>query len=248
MKKQIILSGATAGLAFTLLFGTLTGCTNQSYNKPIKAALKNNTDSASYALGAQLGNSIKRDGLDTILNIGALMQGIQNGILDTSGLDDQQIQTLVQNFFQKEMEKKNAGLKATGDKFLAENRKKPGVITTPSGLQYEVIKEGSGAKPTIESVVSVNYKGSLLSGKVFDESQPNSPVEFPVGQVIPGWIEGIPLMTVGSKYKFYVPGELGYGPQGNPQGGIGPNEVLVFEVELLAIKAGNTPPAPPAIK
>jgi FKBP-type peptidyl-prolyl cis-trans isomerase FkpA len=236
MKRNINLSGAAAGIAFTLFLGTLTGCTNQSYNKPIKAALKNNTDSASYALGAQLGNSIKRDGLDTILNITSLMQGIQNGILDTSGLDDMQIQTLVQNFFQKEMEKKNAGLKAAGDKFLAENAKKPGVITTPSGLQYEVIKEGGGEKPTVESVVSVNYKGSLVSGKVFDQSQPNSPVEFPVGQVIPGWIEGIPLMSVGSKYKFYVPGNLGYGEGGNPQGGIGPNEVLIFEVELLGIK------------
>jgi FKBP-type peptidyl-prolyl cis-trans isomerase FkpA len=248
MKRNIKLSGAAAGLAFTLFLGSFTGCTNQTYNKPIKASLKNNTDSASYALGAQLGNSLKRDGLDTILSIPSLMQGIQNGILDTSGLDDQQIQTLVQNFFQKEMEKKNASLKATGDKFLAENGKKPGVTTTASGLQYEVIKEGSGAKPTVESVVSVNYKGSLLSGKVFDESQPNSPVEFPVGQVIPGWIEGIPLMTVGSKYKFYIPGELGYGPQGNPQGGIGPNEVLVFEVELLEIKPGNAQPATPPIR
>jgi len=248
MKKQIIFSGAAAGLAFTLFLGSLTSCTTPSYNKPIKASLKSNTDSASYALGAQLGNSIKRDGLDTILNITALMQGIQNGILDTSGLEDQQIQTLVQNFFQKEMEKKNAGLKATGDKFLAENGKKSGVITTPSGLQYEVIKEGSGPKPTVESVVSVNYKGTLLSGKVFDESQPNSPVEFPVGQVIPGWIEGIPLMTVGSKYKFYIPGHLGYGEGGNPQGGIGPMEVLVFEVELLAIKSGNSKPGEPPVK
>ncbi len=237
MKKHITFSGTAAGLALTLVFGAFTGCTNQrSYDKPIKASLKNNTDSASYALGAQLGNSLKRDGLDTILNIASLMEGLQNGILDTSGLDDMQIQTLVQNFFQKEMEKKNAGLKAAGDKFLAENGKKPGVITTPSGLQYEVIKEGNGEKPTTQSVVSVNYKGSLLSGKVFDESRPDSPVEFPVGQVIPGWIEGIPLMSVGSKYKFYIPGNLGYGENGNPQGGIGPNEVLIFEVELLGIK------------
>jgi FKBP-type peptidyl-prolyl cis-trans isomerase len=237
MNKNNKLSGAAAGIAFSLLIGTLTGCTNQSsYDKPVKASLKNNTDSASYALGAQLGNSLKRDGLDTILNITALFNGIQNGILDTSGLDDMQIQTLVQNFFQKEMEKKRAGLKAVGDKFLAENAKKPGVTTTASGLQYEVIKEGSGPKPTVESVVSVYYKGSLLNGKVFDESQPGSPIEFPVGQVIPGWIEGIQLMTVGSKYKFYVPGNLGYGENGNPQGGIGPNEVLVFEVELVAIK------------
>jgi FKBP-type peptidyl-prolyl cis-trans isomerase FkpA len=235
MKRNIKLSGVAAGLALALIFGTLTGC-NNSYDKPVKAALKTNTDSASYALGAQLGKSLKRDGLDTILNIVSLMNGIQNGILDTAGMDDQQIQTLVQTFFQKEMEKRNNSLKESGDKFLAENAKKPGVVTTPSGLQYEVIKEGSGAKPTVESVVSVNYKGSLLSGKVFDQSQEGSPAEFPVGQVIPGWIEGIPLMTVGSKYKFYIPGKLGYGEMGNPQAGIGPNEVLVFEVELLSIK------------
>lgn len=235
MKRNIQLSGAVAGLALTLLAVTFTGCKN-SYNKPVKAALKNNTDSASYALGAQLGKSIKRDGLDTILNIESLMQGIQNGILDTAGMKDEEIQTIVQAFFQKEMEKRNNSLKETGDKFLAENGKKPGVTTTPSGLQYEVIKEGGGARPTAESVVSVYYKGSLLSGKVFDQSQPGSPVEFPVNQVIPGWIEGIPLMTVGSKYKFYIPGKLGYGEAGSPQAGIGPNEVLVFEVELLGIK------------
>lgn len=235
MKKQIIQSGAVAGLALTLLAATFTGCKN-SYNKPVKVSLKNNTDSASYALGAQLGKSLKRDGLDTLLNIEAVMNGIQNGIFDTGGMKDDQIQNLVQSFFQKEMDKRNKSLQETGDKFLAENAKKPGVKTTASGLQYEVIKEGGGARPTAQSVVSVYYKGSLLSGKVFDQSQPNSPVEFPVNQVIPGWIEGIPLMTVGSKYKFYIPGKLGYGEMGNPQGGIGPNEVLIFEVELLGIK------------
>lgn len=204
--------------------------------------MKNNTDSASYALGAQLGGSLKRDGLDTLLNIGLVMQGIQNGVLDTSGLTDEQISTIVQTFFQKEMAKRTERESAKGDAFLAENGKKPGVKTTASGLQYEVIKEGTGAKPTLESIVSVFYKGTHLNGEVFDESRDNNPVEFPVGQVIPGWIEGIQLMTVGSKYKFYVPGNLGYGPQGNPQGGIGPNEVLVFEVELLGIKSQDTAP------
>lgn len=235
MKQNILRSGAIAAIAIASAITILPGC-KQSYNKPVKAVMKNETDSASYALGAQLGGSLKRDGLDTILNLELLLNGIQNGALDTAGMTPEQIATIVQTFFQKEMEKKTAGLKATGDAFLAENKKKPGVTTTASGLQYEVIKEGTGPKPTIESVVSVLYKGTQLSGNVFDESRDNKPVEFPVGQVIPGWIEGIQLMPVGSKYKFYIPGELAYGPGGNPQGGIGPNELLIFEVELLAIK------------
>ncbi len=229
------MNGSSAGIAVAFFFTILVGC-KQSYDKPVKAVMKNNTDSASYALGAQLGGSLKRDGLDTLLNIELLMQGIQNGALDTAGMTPEQIANIVQGFFQKEMEKKNAGLKASGDAFLAENGKKPGITTTASGLQYEVIKEGTGPKPTATSTVSVFYKGTHLNGEVFDESRDNNPVEFPVGQVIPGWTEGIQLMNVGSKYKFYIPGDLAYGPQGNPQGGIAPMEVLVFEVELLSIK------------
>jgi FKBP-type peptidyl-prolyl cis-trans isomerase len=224
-----------AGAVLALFLTVLIGC-NTAKNKPVKAVLKNNTDSASYALGAQVGQSIKRDGLDTILNVEVLMQGLQNAILDTAGMTSEQIATIVQTFFQKEMEKRNAGLKVKGDEFLAENGKKPGIITTPSGLQYEVIQEGTGPKPTAESVVSVYYKGTQLNGNVFDQSQEGSPVEFPVNRVIPGWIEGIQLMNVGSKFKFYIPSELAYGPMGSPQGGIGPNEVLVFDVELLGIK------------
>jgi FKBP-type peptidyl-prolyl cis-trans isomerase FklB len=237
MTTKIKRFGAAATVATALFFSILAGCNqSQSYNKPVKVDLKNNTDSASYALGAQLGSSLKRDGLDTLLNIKLVLNGIQNGALDTSGFTPEQIATIVQGFFQKEMEKKNESLKASGDAFLAENGKKPGVTTTASGLQYEVIKEGTGPKPTPESTVSVFYKGTHVNGEVFDESRDNNPVEFPVGQVIPGWTEGIQLMTVGSKYKFYIPGALAYGPQGSPQGGIGPNEVLVFEVELLGIK------------
>jgi FKBP-type peptidyl-prolyl cis-trans isomerase FklB len=222
-------------LATAILFTILQGC-QTSVNKPVKAVMKNNTDSASYALGAQVGSSLKKDGLDTILNIQLLMQGIQNGVLDTAGMTSEQIANIVQTFFQKEMEKKNAVLSEASNAFMAQNGKKPGIITTPSGLQYEVIKEGTGAKPTAESVVSVNYKGSLINGNVFDQSPEGQPAEIPLNRVIPGWSEGIALMTVGSKYKFYIPGNLGYGPNGNPQGGIGPNEVLIFDVELLGIK------------
>jgi FKBP-type peptidyl-prolyl cis-trans isomerase FklB len=235
MKTQIKRTGAVGVLATAILFTILQGC-QTSVNKPVKAVMKNNTDSASYALGAQLGSSLKKDGLDTILNIQLLMQGIQNGVLDTAGMTSEQIANIVQTFFQKEMEKKNAVLSEASNAFMAQNGKKPGITTTASGLQYEVIQEGSGAKPTAESVVSVNYKGSLINGNVFDQSPEGQPAEIPLNRVIPGWSEGIALMTVGSKYKFYIPGNLGYGPNGNPQGGIGPNEVLIFDVELLGIK------------
>jgi FKBP-type peptidyl-prolyl cis-trans isomerase len=236
MQKIKNFSLVFAGLAVAIGFSALQSCQTPNFKEPVKANLKTNADSASYALGAQLGQSLKRDGLDTLLNIKALMDGIQNGMLDKSGMDEGQITQTVQNFFQGVMEKRNEGLKAEGDAFLAENGKKQGITTTESGLQYEVIQQGTGPKPGAESTVSVYYKGTQLNGNVFDQSQEGSPVEFPVNRVIPGWIEGIQLMPVGSKYKFYIPSDLAYGPMGSPQGGIGPNEVLIFEVELLGIK------------
>lgn len=123
-----------------------------------------------------------------------------------------------------------------GKAFLAENARKPGVKTTPSGLQYQVLQPGSGPTPKPTDTVRVNYKGTLLDGTVFDDSaQHGGPAEIPLAQVVPGWQEGIALMPVGSKYKFWIPAELGYGETGTPGGPIPPNATLVFEVELLGI-------------
>jgi FKBP-type peptidyl-prolyl cis-trans isomerase len=123
-----------------------------------------------------------------------------------------------------------------GDAFLASNKAKDGVKTTPSGLQYKVIKEGSGPHPIATSTVTVHYKGTLLDGKKFDSSYDRGqPATFQLNQVIPGWTEGVQLMSAGAKYQFWIPGNLAYGPQGSPPN-IGPNATLVFEVELLAIK------------
>jgi FKBP-type peptidyl-prolyl cis-trans isomerase len=123
--------------------------------------------------------------------------------------------------------------------FLAENAKKPGVKTTPSGLEYQVIKEGpaGGKSPKDVNVVRVHYKGTLIDGTEFDSSYARGePAEFPLAQVIPGWTEGVQLMSVGDKYRFFIPPSLAYGEQGVPDGPIGPNEALVFEVELLDVK------------
>ncbi len=123
-----------------------------------------------------------------------------------------------------------------GDAFLASNGKQPGVKTTASGLQYQVLREGTGPKPKPEDMVKVNYVGTTLDGKKFDSSYDRGqPAEFKLNQVIPGWMEGVELMSVGSKYVLWVPGKLAYGPQGTPGGPIGPNATLKFEVELLSI-------------
>ena len=131
----------------------------------------------------------------------------------------------------------NAG---KGKAFLEANGKKPGVTTTASGLQYQVIAAGKGPRPKPTDTVRVNYKGMLLDGTVFDDSsQHGGPAQIPLAQVVPGWQEGIALMPVGSKYRFWIPSELGYGESGTPGGPIPPNATLVFEVELLGIGEGN---------
>jgi FKBP-type peptidyl-prolyl cis-trans isomerase FkpA len=126
--------------------------------------------------------------------------------------------------------------KAEGAAFLAKNKAEKGVFTTPSGLQYMVLRQGAGQRPRATDQVRVNYRGTLLNGTVFDSSyERNQPTEFGLSQVITGWTEGLTLMPVGAKYRFWIPGDLAYGAKGMPQGGIGPNSTLVFDVELLAI-------------
>jgi len=157
-------------------------------------------------------------------------------------LDEKQREEVKMNVAKKLQEKQVAErtkqsetAKAAGEKFLAENGKKAGVKTTASGLQYEVITEGKGTKPKASDTVTVHYKGTLLNGEEFDSSYSrNQPVTFPLANVIPGWTEGVQLMTPGSKYKFYIPSALGYGERGAGVK-IGPNETLVFEVELLSV-------------
>lgn len=188
----------------------------------------------SYSLGMYMAESIKNAGLDVA------PQDFLAGLTDTlSGkatrLTQAQAEALIQAAVTAVQAKKAEAVLAEGQAFLDANKAKPGVKVTASGLQYEVITLGSGPLPKVTDTVTVNYEGRLIDGKVFDSSyERNEPASFGLGQVIKGWTEGLQLMPVGSKFRFCLPAQLAYGAQGAGDD-IGPNSVLVFEVELLSI-------------
>jgi len=204
--------------------------------------LKTEKEQVSYRIGMDVGRSLKPVAGE--VDIAILKRAIDDVLADKPLLlTDEQAQQVMQAFSQRMQAKQQAEAEAKGKQnlaaetaFLAENGKKSGVVTTASGLQYQVLAAGAGAKPKADAFVRVHYTGTLLDGTKFDSSvDRGEPAEFGVGQVIPGWVEGLQLMPVGSKYKFWIPAKLAYGAQGTPGGPIGPNAMLVFEVELLAI-------------
>lgn len=202
-----------------------------------KVELKTDEQKFSYGVGLQIGGGMKSQGVK--VDVDALALAISDALSGTSPrVNEQELQAAMVKVQQGLIDKRTTEGKANLDKgktFLAENGKKTGIKTTKSGLQYEVITEGKGVLPKDASVVSVNYKGTLIDGSEFDSSyKRGKPAEFPVNGVIPGWTEALKLMKVGSKYKLYVPSDLAYGEGGRP--GIPPNSVLIFEVELLDIK------------
>lgn len=200
----------------------------------------NKKDTLSYAIGLQIGNSFEQQKLD--VNLQMVLAGMQDKMAGKGLLTDEQLAMAMQTLneeTQKAMEesrmKEGAEFRKKSEEWLANNKKASGVMVTPSGLQYKVMTEGKGPKPTAESTVKVHYRGTHMDGKVFDSSYDrNEPAEFPLNGVIRGWTEGLQLMNVGSKYMLYVPSDLAYGDQGRP-GTIGANEMLIFEVELLDI-------------
>lgn len=212
------------------------------------AELKTELDSVSYAVGLNLGMQALKDSI--ILSGDALSAGLRDAADTTKAkLNQTQLQQVMMNFQQKLMAKQQAkaqeGQKADsvdaiknqaeGEKFLADNKSKEGVVTLPSGLQYKVIKEGTGAQPTTTDSVVVHYTGKLINGKVFDSSvERKAPATFTLNSVIPGWTEALQLMKVGSKWQVYIPANLAYGPA--KQGDIPGNSMLIFDVELLDIK------------
>ena len=200
-------------------------------------------DKLSYALGIGIGSQLAGMGAKE-LNIDDFAQAIKDVISGSElKVDNAEAQTLVQNFFQEQEAKQQAAAveagkaaKAAGEAFLAENGKKDGVVTLPSGLQYQVLKEGNGKKPSATDQVVCHYEGTLIDGTVFDSSyQRNQPATFGLNQVIAGWTEGVQLMQEGAKYRFFIPYKLAYGERG-AGAQIPPFAALVFDVELIEVK------------
>jgi len=199
-------------------------------------------DQVSYMIGMAMAKQL--DTAKDEIDVDMIAKAIKSSLAGQKMLlTDPQAAQIAQAFGQKMQAKQMAKMvadaktnQAAGEAFLAKNAKIPGVQTTASGLQYQVLTEGKGAKPVATDTVRVHYKGTLLDGKTFDSSYDRGePATFPLNQVVPGWQEGIALMPVGSKYKFWIPSKLGYGEKGTPGGPIPPNATLVFEVELLDI-------------
>ncbi|MCQ4294604.1 FKBP-type peptidyl-prolyl cis-trans isomerase [Pseudomonas stutzeri] len=220
--------------AVALVGLVLAGCDSQT-----SAKLDTPAQKASYGIGLNMGKSLAQEGMDD-LDSQAVAQGIEDAIGNKEQkLTDEQLMeafTFLQTRAEERMTEMNAKAVEAGKKFLEDNAKRDGVKTTESGLQYEVVKAAEGRQPTESDVVTVHYEGSLTDGTVFDSSiKRGSPIDLPVGGVIPGWVEGLQLMHVGEKYKLYIPSELAYGEQ-SPSPLIPANSVLVFDLELLDIK------------
>ena len=203
---------------------------------PTVSAFKSNTDSASYGIGVRIAQNLKSQGFDGI-NQDLLKRAIGDVLQNkTLAIPDSLIDASLESYHKAAMDAKSAVAKKEGEAFLAANAKKPGVTVLPDGLQYEVIKAGSDTThPLLTDKVKCHYHGTLINGKVFDSSvDRGEPITFPLNGVIKGWQEAVQLMTVGSKWKLYIPSDLAYGDQGS--GPIPGNSVLIFEVELLGIE------------
>ncbi|WP_298368588.1 FKBP-type peptidyl-prolyl cis-trans isomerase [uncultured Lutibacter sp.] len=225
----------------------LASCNNKGVsNKP----LTNQIDSVSYAIGLDMGMKIKANFEE--VDVDLFVQGLHNAIDSTNiKIEPSALNATISKFFQKKQQEEMAKqqeaaakkaeeefgeVKKEGEKFLEENKTKEGVVTTESGLQYIILKNGEGEKPTPSSRVKVHYHGTLIDGTVFDSSvDKGQPASFGVGQVIKGWTEGLQLMPVGSKFKFFIPQELAYGATPRPGGAIKPFMPLIFEVELIEV-------------
>jgi FKBP-type peptidyl-prolyl cis-trans isomerase FklB len=221
--------------AVALVGLVLTGCDSQTS----EITLETPAQKASYGIGLNMGKSLAQEGMDD-LDSNAVAQGIEDAIgKKEQRLKDEELMEAFA-FLQKRAEERMVALNdesaKAGKQFLEDNAKREGVTTTASGLQYEVVTKADGAQPKATDVVTVHYEGKLTDGSVFDSSvERGSPIDLPVSGVIPGWVEGLQLMHVGEKYKLYIPSELAYGEQ-SPTPAIPANAVLVFDLELIAIK------------
>ena len=208
-------------LLLTLAVGAMAiSCNNSGSMTQTSASLKTTADSASFYIGYMYGSGLQQMGFSEVNR--------------EVGKDPREIQMFLNGFMQEVAMKKATENAEKGKKFLEENAKKSGVDTLANGIQYKIIKKGEGAKPAATDMVKVHYRGTLIDGTEFDSSiKRGEPVEFPLNRVIPGWTTALQQMPVGSKWEIFIPSDQAYGPRGN--GSIGPNETLIFEVELLDI-------------
>lgn len=238
MKSFIV---AVVGLAVAVVSGVAAGQDAAATKGSAPAELKDLKSKASYAIGLGIGRQLKGASVDVEPEL--IVRGLKDALDSKALLTDAQIQQVMQEFQQQVVARKMEEAKGAtdknkkeGDAFLAANKAKPGVVTLPSGLQYKVIKEGTGATPKATDTVTTNYSGKLLDGTEFDSSyKRNEPASFPVNGVIRGWTEALQRMKVGSKWQLYIPSELAYGQNPPPGSQIGPNSVLVFDIELLGV-------------
>jgi FKBP-type peptidyl-prolyl cis-trans isomerase FklB len=219
---------------------------------PAPLTLKTQKEKASYAIGMNIGKNLKRDSVevDSAVLYRALKDALAgNKLLLTDEEAKTALMTLQTEVRTKEEAKTKAAAienKKTGEAFLAANKTKEGVVTLPSGLQYKILKAGTGPKPTAEDTVLCHYRGTLVDNTEFDSSyKRGEPLKIPVGGVIKGWTEAIQLMPVGSKWQLFIPSDLAYGERGAPGSPIGPNSTLVFEVELVSIEPKAAPKEQP---
>jgi FKBP-type peptidyl-prolyl cis-trans isomerase FklB len=205
------------------------------------AGFKSNSDAISYAIGASVGRNFKKDGVtvDQAIFIQGLTDGIAGTKLKMTEKEFKSVLTGFQGELRRNMaaNQKDKGIKnrKKSDDFLAENGKKEGVVTLPSGVQYKIIKAGTGEKPVDSDMVEVNYRGTLLDGTEFDASAEGKPVNLKLAALIAGWKEALKLMPIGSKWQLFIPAKHAYGERGVGTE-IGPNELLIFDVELVGIK------------
>ena len=234
MSKTLNVIGATI-----LMVTIAVGCTAEEAVVKLDDAKQR----ISYTIGLNIGRDFTSQGVE--VDTAALMAGVRDGLGGQKPrLTDEQMMAEVKSFREGMIAKQEAKQKALaaknkadGEAFLAKNAKEQGVVVRDSGLQYKVLKEGTGVQPKADSVVSVHYRGTLLDGTEFDSSyERKEPLILPVGGVIPGWTEALPLMKEGAKWQLFIPAALAYGEEGAPPA-IGPNAVLIFEVELLSAAA-----------
>ena len=220
-------------IKIALVVSVISSCQNLTQQK-FNFDEANELEKVSYSIGINVATSIKSEGLDSI-NSFYISKGFQDVFENKDlAINIEESNKIIGEYFNKKQDAKNERLAIDSKIFLEQNKKKDGVVTTESGLQYLILSKGRGNNPTLNDNVTVHYHGTLIDGTIFDSSvDRKQPATFPLNGVIPGWQEALQMMSVGSKWKIFIPSELAYGESGS--GAIGPNSTLIFEVELLSI-------------